>query len=1115
MSSTPTLSSFANRFLMSPRQQQFRTPSLRDSHPQPRRVQSTPSFDEGVKPGVPGSGTEDSLLKIVVHDVDSEPPTPAFVIQTDPEGTQDLPPPNQRHSPEPEDLSSSETAAAQPSATVIPAMSSAKVASSPSSSASALFRKKTINSKTLDPLYPTLINLPCSFVGSKYSHRQSDGGTNNVLYPEIGRAGMPYARNVPSEHQFAALPEPGLVFDTLLKARDKRVHPSGASSLTYAFAQLVTYSLYNTNFDDWDINLTSSYLDLSPLYGSDDVSQKQIRDKESGRGLLYPDTFAEDRLTFATPAMIALLVIFSRNHNYIAERLLSINERKIWKDPPPMDETFRAKQDEEIFQTARLINSGHFLSVMISDHLPAYLGLSDDGNWTRSGGIDLSQLRKQAAKERSHGAHSSVEFSLLYRWHASVSQADLKWTEEQFNQLFKRKSFDRVTSDELERAVRENQSTLNDEPRKRSFARLSRGLDGRFDDDELVSVFLEAAESPAGAFRARGIAAVFRSAEILAIEQSRSWGVCSLNEFRAHLGLKPFATFEEWCSDPVISSTARRLYSQIDNLELYPGLQCEASSDSPYSCGYTMTKALLADAVRLIQADRFYTTEFNPRGLTSWGYLDCQRDISSSMNSGGQLSKLLSRHLRRYYPYNSVYGCFPFSTPQSMKDTLTRQGIADRYLFGRPTAALVPKILDEFTSIKHVISDAKIFPPMYEFKITQDSQEFMLSIESGIECKAPDKYWVLEILFPNKDALQNHGEWFRESMMRKIKERAWKYGGIKGTTIDIVHDVINAASVEWVAEHLFGITLKTDAFPEGLFTESELYDILSKLYSLKYPSIEDTDNGFILRQSVRPSHVILGLVAKEILALKPVLSPRAFMERFFPGQKIAEDDVQPSYELFNALASSNKPLEELITIVLDIAVSCSVSVAQAAVHAVEFYLEGEQERERHHILELLQLDDAESGEVLLGYAREALRFNPRISNVWREVTADAQIPQGQDMSPLNVHAGDRLWISFKNANLDPAQFPEPVEIDPRRQRTSYRILGNEFFSGPIAAFGEQIIVEALRVVLRLKNLRRAEGALGRMSGFRTVVHETELNVYLMPNGSTSCWPGPLHLVYDD
>lgn len=68
--------------------------------------------------------------------------------------------------------------------------------------------------------------------------------------------------------------------------------------------------------------------------------------------------------------------------------------------------------------------------------------------------------------------------------------------------------------------------------------RLTRGFDGKFDDDELMNVLLEATESPASAFRARGTAAVFRSSEILAIEQARFWGVCSLNEFRAHLGLK-------------------------------------------------------------------------------------------------------------------------------------------------------------------------------------------------------------------------------------------------------------------------------------------------------------------------------------------------------------------------------------------------------------------------------------------------------------------------------------------------------------------------------------------------------------------------------------------------
>jgi len=40
---------------------------------------------------------------------------------------------------------------------------------------------------------------------------------------------------------------------------------------------------------------------------------------------------------------------------YIAKALLKENERKRWSDPPPTDKYLRERQDEEIFQTARLI----------------------------------------------------------------------------------------------------------------------------------------------------------------------------------------------------------------------------------------------------------------------------------------------------------------------------------------------------------------------------------------------------------------------------------------------------------------------------------------------------------------------------------------------------------------------------------------------------------------------------------------------------------------------------------------------------------------------------------------------------------------------------------------
>lgn len=55
---------------------------------------------------------------------------------------------------------------------------------------------------------------------------------------------------------------------------------------------------------------------MSQLYlWLDQAAQNKVRDKASGRGLLYPDTFSEERLLFLPAATSVLLVIFSRNHN--------------------------------------------------------------------------------------------------------------------------------------------------------------------------------------------------------------------------------------------------------------------------------------------------------------------------------------------------------------------------------------------------------------------------------------------------------------------------------------------------------------------------------------------------------------------------------------------------------------------------------------------------------------------------------------------------------------------------------------------------------------------------------------------------------------------------------
>lgn len=160
---------------------------------------------------------------------------------------------------------------------------------------------------------------------------------------------------------------------------------------------------------------------------------------------------------------------------YIAQKLLEINERGTWWNPDtipdnverdgriiPRDEII-IQQEEEIFQTARLINCGWFGFVVFSDYFSAILGLVRQGN---SWSLDpFSEFRKEdhALFERGRGnvcsvevretgcvlfhiAHCVPQFNCLYRWHATTSQADEQWVTQLLTNVFPNQEPDTVTN---------------------------------------------------------------------------------------------------------------------------------------------------------------------------------------------------------------------------------------------------------------------------------------------------------------------------------------------------------------------------------------------------------------------------------------------------------------------------------------------------------------------------------------------------------------------------------------------------------------------------------------------------------------------------------------------
>ena len=93
---------------------------------------------------------------------------------------------------------------------------------------------------------------------------------------------------------------------------------------------------------------------------------------------------------------------------YICDFLLNINERGRWADPSKLNPTQLELQDEEIFQTARIVkyfpvsvhvmivsaddirSCGHFMSMIFGDYVAGFLGLGRDGNSWSMNPFDVS-----------------------------------------------------------------------------------------------------------------------------------------------------------------------------------------------------------------------------------------------------------------------------------------------------------------------------------------------------------------------------------------------------------------------------------------------------------------------------------------------------------------------------------------------------------------------------------------------------------------------------------------------------------------------------------------------------------------------------------------------------
>ncbi|KAK5175038.1 uncharacterized protein LTR77_000174 [Saxophila tyrrhenica] len=970
---------------------------------------------------------------------------------------------------------------------------------------------KNITNTFITTLWNDLQHPPQMLLSDEFIYRQPDGSKNNYMCPQIGAAGMPYARTVPPKSlRGGAMPDPAVLFDTVLarKSPEGTEHPNKISSMLFYLASIIIHDVFKTNRHDYNVSDTSSYLDLAPLYGSTWDDQKRMRTFKNGK--IKPDCFSETRLLSFPPGVGALLIMFNRYHNYVVEQLALINEDGRFSENPRKPNVERYgesinRRDDDLFQTGRLITCGLYVNIILIDYVRTILNLNrTDDNWALNPRVDISD-----GPPTGTGNQVSCEFNLVYRWHSAVSERDDKWTHALFHQMFpKLKPSEIATKDGLRQLftkLAEDEKKLTDaQPEERPFPaldseRLSRIKDGPFkgnySDNDLAKIITAGIDDCANAMGPQQVPAVMKAIEILGIMQARTWRVATLNEFREHFALERHKTFESITTNKEVAEALKHLYDTPDEVELYPGLIVE-DAKTPMLPGsglcpsYTISRGVLSDAVALVRGDRFYTSSYTPAALTSWGFQEASSDLS--IDNGCVFYKLFLRALPNNFDPASLYVHYPLTIPDGpdgMKDVLQRLGKAHKYNFDKPAPVKQPAVVFTHAAAKAILNDQDSFHVTWgkamEFLMGPAAKNFMLAGDGP--ANAASRQLMKGVLyngepssgipFGNEKWLAAVRDFYAETTTNLLKQKSYKLAGV--SQVDLIRDVGNLAHVHFAAE-MFSVPLKTADFPRGIFTESQLYLICAAIFICIFFDI-DPPKSFPLRQKAYEATQMLGNVMQvQVAAIKNTGAvAETLIEAIKPTSRPLKDY---GVHMIAQLCKKDSSVADIVWgNIMGTLGGMVAPQGQLFGQMMDFYL-GEGKEHMPEVARLAKQDTPAADEKLTKYALEGIRLAAE-TGVMREAQKSITIVDNNNIPgyPQEFHfqPGDRIMVNLKAASRDPRVFPNPDKLDLTRPIEAYIQLGD----GPHQCLGQPMtrvaLTTMLKTVAKLDGLRAATMMVGR------------------------------------
>ncbi|MGE0600794.1 MAG: peroxidase family protein [Dehalococcoidia bacterium] len=538
----------------------------------------------------------------------------------------------------------------------------------------------------------------------KHRWRTADGSSTDLHDPEMGVADSRFGRNVPPE---SAWPEamPGLMepnprtISRELLARREFLPATSLNLLAAAWIQFQVHGWFshgdNAVEDPFEVPLepddpwpaeerpmkirrtrpdptwhegegpptfrsaVTHWWDASQIYGNSLARQEQLRSHVDGKLRMVESAEPGNPLLPVDQSVRAgvdltgwndnywlglslLHTVFAREHNAICDRI---------------KQTHPEMGDEEIFQTARLVNAALMAKIHTVEWTPALLDtptlhLGMHANW--HGALPRWMTKRLPHLGHawsgilgSHADHAGVPYSLteefvtVYRMHPLVPD-EFTIRSSATSAVLKEKTFTEIQG----LATR---ALVESIPMQDLFYSFGRSHPGQITLHNYPNSLRDFRKIEGGDPIHIDLAAI----DIL---RDRERGIPRYNEFRERLRLPRVASFEDLCEDPAIAQELSTVYGgDIDRLDTMVGMFAEKPPKG-FAFSETAFRIFVLMASRRLSSDRFFTDDFRPEIYTKEGLDWVEENTFSSvlLRHFPELRSCLEGLPHAFAPWNEV-----------------------------------------------------------------------------------------------------------------------------------------------------------------------------------------------------------------------------------------------------------------------------------------------------------------------------------------------------------------------------------------------------------------------------------------------------------------------------